>query len=362
VLKQLGGKVTPEEILGYSRSIHWDGAKFCNLEETKMDIPFRAIPKLLYRQLFQRKNRLPTCEIPLVPFNAEEFLAKTDTIKCVWFGHSALLLRINGLNLLIDPMFGQDAAPIAPFSIKRFNAVSTDLVDDLPEIDILLMSHDHYDHLDMKSIEKLRPKVKKYAVALGVGRHLKQWGISSADITEFDWWEKAVFNNVTITFTPTRHFSGRGIKDRFKGLWGGWVFNNGKENIWFSGDGGYGKHFKEIGEKLGPFDFAFMECGQYNVLWRAIHLFPDECVRAALDAKAKAIMPVHWGSFNLSDHDWKEPVERFVEECEKETIPYLTPRIGEVFIPSKLSENKRWWDEIYRFTFPVHPENPPSRL
>ena len=345
MLKQFGGKVTPQEIQAYSRSKHWDGEKFCNLEETTMDIPFKAIPKLLYRQLFQRKDRLPARKIPLVPFNAEEFFAETDASKCVWYGHSALLLRINGLTLLIDPMFGQDAAPIAPFSIKRFNAVSIDLIDVLPEIDILLMSHDHYDHLDLKSIEKLKPKVKKYAVALGVGRHLKQWGISSEDITEFDWWENAVFKDLTITFTPTRHFSGRGIKDRFKGLWGGWVFNNGKENIWFSGDGGYGKHFTEIGEKLGPFDFAFMECGQYNTLWRPIHLFPDESVRAAQDAKAKVLMPVHWGSFNLSDHDWKEPVECFVEECAKATIPFQTPQIGEIFLPSKTSNTHPWWEK-----------------
>jgi len=344
--KQFGGKITPQDQENYSRSKHWDGEKFCNLEETEMGIPFKAIPKLLYRQIFQRKGRQPKQSIPLVPFNANTFLAESSSAKCVWFGHSAILMRMNGLTILIDPMFGSDAAPIAPFSIKRFNDVSLNLIDDLPEIDLLLMSHDHYDHLDLMSIEALKSKVKKYAVALGVGRHLKQWGISQSDMTEFDWWENATFNGITITFTPTRHFSGRGMKDRFKGLWGGWTFNNGKENLWFSGDGGYGKHFAEIGDKLGPFDFAFMECGQYNVLWRPIHLFPDECVRAARDANTKTIMPVHWGSFNLSDHDWKAPVELFVEACEKEKVSYKTPRIGEVFIPTDLRENERWWDEL----------------
>lgn len=343
--KQFGGKVTPEEKENYSRSIHWDGEKFCNLEETVMGIPFKAIPKLLFRQLFQRNKRIPKQAIPLAPFQANEFLADEGHAKCIWFGHSAILVRMNGLTILIDPMFGPDAAPIAPFSIKRFNEVSLELIKHLPEIDLLLMSHDHYDHLDLKSIEALKPKVKKYAVALGVGRHLKQWGISPSDITEFDWWEHASFHGITITFTPTRHFSGRGMKDRFQGLWGGWTFNNGIENLWFSGDGGYGEHFKEIGERLGPFDFAFMECGQYNVLWRPIHLFPDESVRAAKDAKVRKIMPVHWGSFNLSDHHWKEPIERFVEACDQAEIPFLTPRIGQLFSLSQAFENERWWEE-----------------
>ena len=243
-------------------------------------------------------------------------------------------------------MFGPDAAPIAPFSIKRFNTVSTTIISDFPEIDLLIMSHDHYDHLDLKSIQLLKEKVKKYYVALGVGRHLISWGIDPAAITEFDWWEKNSFEDIEITFTPTRHFSGRGMRDRFKGLWGGWVIKTDIENNWFSGDGGYGSHFKEIGDKLGPFDFAFMECGQYNKLWRPIHLFPDECIQAALDAKAKKIMPIHWGSFNWSDHNWKEPVEQFVLACKRNNIPYRTPLIGEIITPILQEKNNHWWESL----------------
>lgn len=341
--KQFGGKVTPVEIANYSRSKHWDGKKFNNLEETKMDIPFKAIPKLLYKQLFKRKDGQPKEKIKVVPFNSTTFLAPSEHMKFIWYGHSALLIRLKNKTILIDPMFGTDAAPIAPFSIKRFNSITTDFISDLPEIDILLMSHDHYDHLDLKSIQLLKGKVKNFYVALGIGRHLISWGIDPTAITEFDWWEKNSFEDIDFTFTPTRHFSGRGMRDRFKGLWGGWVIKTDTENNWFSGDGGYGTHFTEIGAKLGPFDFAFMECGQYNKLWRPIHLFPNECIQAAIDAQAKKIMPVHWGSFNLSDHAWTEPADQFVEECKKSAIPYLTPMIGQLITPISQKENSHWW-------------------
>ena len=341
--KQFGEKLTPVEIANYSRSKHWDGKKFNNLEETKMDIPFKVIPKLLYKQLFKRKNGQPKEKIKFVPFNSTTFLAPSEQMKFIWYGHSALLMRLKNKTILIDPMFGTDAAPIAPFSIKRFNSITTDFISDLPEIDILLMSHDHYDHLDLKSIQLLKGKVKNFYVALGVGRHLISWGINPSAITEFDWWEKKQYEDIDFTFTPTRHFSGRGMRDRFKGLWGGWVVKTDTENNWFSGDGGYGTHFKEIGARLGPFDFAFMECGQYNKLWRPIHLFPDECIQAAIDANAKKLMPVHWGSFNLSDHAWTEPADQFVEECKKSAIPYLTPMLGELITPMLQVENKHWW-------------------
>ena len=195
-----------------------------------------------------------------------------------------MLMRVNNKTILIDPMLGPDAAPIAPFKSKRFSESTLSLIDQFPEIDLLLLSHDHYDHLDLASIKKLKPKVKQYYVALGCGRHLEHWGIDPVQIREFDWWDNASFEAINITFTPSRHFSGRGLRDRFKSLWGGWVFKTETESIYFSGDGGYGKHFKEVGEKLGPFDFGIMECGQYNEQWHQIHMYPEEAIQAAIDA------------------------------------------------------------------------------
>jgi L-ascorbate metabolism protein UlaG (beta-lactamase superfamily) len=343
---QFGGKVNKHEIKKFSKSKHWDGKRFCNLQETNMKIPLSAAPGLIYNQLFNRKGLKPKQNIPVVSFNKHAFLADSETFKFVWLGHAALLFRINGKTILIDPMLGDDAAPVAPFKIKRYNDISLNLIEDLPEIDLLILSHDHYDHLDYKSIKLLSSKVNHYFVALGVQRHLVKWGVSKALISEFDWWETKSFGDLAVSFTPTQHFSGRGLRDRNKGLWGGWTFKSERENIWFSGDGGYGAHFKEIGEKLGPFDVGFMECGQYNKLWENIHLFPEQSVQAGIEAKVKTIIPVHWGSFTLSDHHWTDPAERFIASCQTASAPYLTPRIGELIVDLENHKNESWWQEM----------------
>lgn len=343
--KQYGAKVTDVEREAYRRSPQWDGEKFNNLEETIMKVPFKAIPKLMFNQLFGRGKLAPKQAIQHVPFDKTAFLKDSNGAKFIWLGHSAILCRMQGKTILIDPMLGPDAAPIAPFKIKRFNTIGLDLIDALPEIDLLIMSHDHYDHLDLKSIRKLAPKVKSFYTAIGVGRHLKSWGIDTTKITEFVWWEQQEFEGISITFTPSRHFSARGVRDRFHGLWGGWTLKTAHEHIWFSGDGGYGTHFKEIGERLGPFDMAFMECGQYNELWRPIHLFPEESVQAAQEAKAAQIMPVHWGSFTLSDHTWTEPVERFVKAASEAQQPWFVPKIGEQFTLQECAGlQEPWWE------------------
>jgi len=252
-------------------------------------------------------------------------------------------MRLNNSTILIDPMLGPNTTPIAPFPTKRFSEVTLSLIDSFPEIDLILMTHDHYDHLDFDSIQKLKLKTKKYFVALGLKRHLISWGVEADLITEFDWWDTFDFDAIQITFTPTRHFSGRGLSDRSKCLWGGWAFKTEHENIWFSGDGGYGMHFKTIGERLGPFDFAFMECGQYNEDWRSIHLFPDESVQAALDAQVKKAMPVHWGGFALSyQHAWTDPVNEFITHAKLNHFDYLVPKLGELFSASDVL-TEEWW-------------------
>jgi L-ascorbate metabolism protein UlaG (beta-lactamase superfamily) len=240
-------------------------------------------------------------------------------------------------------MLGNDASPVGPIRTKRFSEGLLALVDDLPEIDLMILSHDHYDHLDYVSIEKLKTKTKQYFVALGIKRHLVNWGIDEKNIKEFDWWNSEIFSGIKITFTPTRHFSGRGITSMAKCLWGGWVFKTEFENIWFSGDSGYGEHFKKIGEQLGPFDFAMVECGQYCVDWPQIHMFPAESVQAVIDAKVNKAMPVHWAAFNLSyQHSWYEPVEDFINYANKRGVKYITPAIGEIFTISAL-DTEDWW-------------------
>jgi L-ascorbate metabolism protein UlaG (beta-lactamase superfamily) len=344
---QFGGKITQELLERYALSPNWRDGSFQNLEATTMSMSPFKIPQIIYKQFTNRADKAPKVPLPIAPLDVAAFLAPSTRGKFVWYGHSVVLMRMLGKTLLIDPMFGPDAAPIAPFAAKRFSENTLDLIDQLPEIDLVLLTHDHYDHLDYASIQKLAGKVKQYFVALGVKRHLVRWGIPDELITEFDWWDQQTFGEMVIHYTPTRHFSGRGLTDRMKSLWGGWVFHLPEEKIWFSGDGGYGQHFKEIGQRLGPFDFAFMENGQYNEDWRPIHLFPDECVQAAIDAKVKKAMPVHWAGFALSyQHRWFEPAVAFKQFAETRGLDYALPTLGTIFSAADVLQ-EAWW-EAYR--------------
>lgn len=342
-LKQFGGKITKELLEQYQQSENWRNNSFQNLEPTSLDTNLLNMPAMIYKQLSNRSGRMPDKPLPILPFDRSAFLSPAPEAKFIWYGHSVVLMRISNKTLLIDPMLGPNTTPIAPFPTKRFSEDTLSLIDDFPEIDLVLFTHDHYDHLDYASMQKLKRKTKQYFVALGVKRHLVSWNVDPDLITEFDWWDSNLFHEIDITFTPTRHFSGRGLTDRMKGLWGGWVFQTRKEKIWFSGDGGYGEHFKEVGKRLGPFDFAFMECGQYNDDWRPIHLFPDESVQAAIDAGAKKAMPVHWAGFSLSyQHTWTEPGDEFLKAALDLNLSYALPPLGKLFSASS-NETDKWW-------------------
>ena len=344
--KQFGGKITKGLIERYSQSPNWRDGCFQNYEKATLSADLSKMPGVIYKQLSNRSARQPASPLPVAKLEKEDFMGTSDRIRMVWYGHSALLLNVNGMIILIDPMLGPNTTPIAPIPTRRFSENTLDLIDEFPEIDIVLLSHDHYDHLDYASVMKLQPKVKQWWVALGVKRHLESWGFHPEKVVEFDWWDQKEVSGMDITFTPTRHFSGRGLTDRYKSLWGGWVINSGTEKIWFSGDGGFGSHFEEIGKRLGPFDFGMMECGQYNVDWHDIHLFPEESVKAATLGGVREVMPVHWAGFSLSyQHTWKEPADQFVAACIKAELSYALPQLGEIFEVNK-SPNKRWWDDF----------------
>lgn len=339
---QFGGKIRNEEKDRLEKSKHWKKGKFQNLSKTTMDVNLKSIPGLIKENIKGRKRRDPGSNIRVLDFLPDRFEAD-DVPKFIWYGHSVLLLQINNRNILIDPMFGPDASPIGPIRTKRFSKDSLALIDKLPRIDMVLFTHDHYDHLDFKSIRKLKTKVNRYLVPLGVSRHLEHWGINGDLITEFDWWQSILEEGIKFTFTPSRHFSGRGPLDRAKSLWGGWVIANDQHNIYWSGDGGYDQHFKEVGEKLGPFDWGFMECGQYNHRWHQIHMYPEEAVRAAQDAQVKCAIPVHWAGFSLALHHWKEPVDRFVKDATDKKQNFATPEPGEV-ISMDMVRTGSWWN------------------
>lgn len=341
--KQFGGKITKKWKTLYEQSNNWKDGSFKNLVETQTSIDVRKIPSILCKQLKGRKDSYPKKPLPIISFNKDNFLNTSET-QFIWYGHSVVLMRLNQQNILIDPMLGDDASPIAPKKTKRFSDNTLQLIDGFPPIDLVVLTHDHYDHLDYNSILKLKDKTKMFYVALGIKRHLESWGINANKIIEFDWWDEHLFNDIKITFTPTRHFSGRGITSLAKCLWGGWVFKTNKDNIWFSGDGGYAPHFKEIGEQFGPFDIAFIENGQYGKEWESIHMFPQHSVQAALDAKVKVAVPVHWAGFNLSyQHGWNEPVEEFIKYADENKLKYITPKLGEIFTATALTNN--WWKQ-----------------
>jgi len=342
-LAQFGGKITQEDKDRFAHSPQWNGKVFKNQLETSMDMSPLQIPTLLKENFKQRKVKSPKQDFALKPFNLEAFETADSQVAYSWYGHSALMMRINGKNLLIDPMLGPDASPIAPFKTKRFSLNVLDVVDDFPQLDAILITHDHYDHLDYTSIRKLKNKCSKWLVALGVGRHLVSWGIPKEQIQEFDWWDETVLGNINITFTPSRHFSGRGTTDRAKSLWGGWVFKTDAHAVYWSGDGGYGPHFKTIQERLGSFDLGFMECGQYNKRWHAIHMYPEEAVQAAIEAEVRLAVPVHWGAFSLALHTWWDPIMRFTETASQEGLNFHSPKLGSVYILGESLETEQWW-------------------
>ncbi|MBQ0052820.1 MAG: MBL fold metallo-hydrolase, partial [Treponema sp.] len=267
-----------------------------------------------------------------------------------WFGHSSFLIQMNGKNILFHPVFSDMISPVSFTGVRKFTTAPVKIFE-LPEIDILILSHDHYDHLDYKSILELDPKVKQYVVPLGVENHLKKWKIAREKVKEMAWWEETEFEGLKISCTPARHFSGRWITGRNETLWCSWVLNDGKRQVFENGDSGYGSHYKQISQKFGGFDFALMECGQYNVRWPQIHSFPEEAVAAMNEIGAKLVMPVHWGAAILSDHGWDDSPERFVRAAEKENLTTITPFMGQtVNFNDEESLNSvtknYWWREI----------------
>lgn len=259
----------------------------------------------------------------------------------VWFGHSSYLLRTMGKYILVDPVFSGNAAPLS-FMVKAFKGADVYDVDDFPEIDLLVLTHDHYDHLDYKTLLRFRPKIKQILCTLGVGSHLEHWGLPANKTVELDWWQAWEMDGMKFSSVPGRHFSGRGVK-RGQSLWGGFVMQTKEHRVLIGGDSGYDSHFVKIAERFGPMDLAILEAGQYNKSWPHIHMMPEETVRAALDLQAKRLLPVHWGKFALAMHAWNEPVERVLKEAQQHQLSVITPRIGEPVVFGTWQSSPNWW-------------------
>jgi len=273
-----------------------------------------------------------------------------DQISLVRFGHSTVLLKVKGKFWLTDPVFSDRLGPIYFMGIKRFHDTPMS-IDELPDIEGVLISHNHYDHLDKRTITALKAKVRHFVVPIGNGNKLIDWGIDPSSISEFDWWERKTFGALTITSTPANHVSGRMLIDQNDALWSSWVISSESQNIFFSGDGGYSDVFKEIGEKLGPFDLTLMENGSYDKAWSKEHLTPAETIQAHQDLKGKLLLPIHNSTFDIAFHPWHEPLSKVSRLAEQQSISLLTPEFGKVLTlddttnTDLVSENSQWWQQ-----------------
>jgi L-ascorbate metabolism protein UlaG (beta-lactamase superfamily) len=343
---QFGRDATQAQKDTYAKSGNFVNGKFQNLIETDMTMGFSKGMVVLREYLKKAENREPDKPIPVQKIDSLD-IVKNHPAKLTWFGHSTFLLEINDKNILIDPMFGDSPSPIPALGTKRYSKELPIAVEKLPIIDAVIFSHDHYDHLDYGSVLKLKDKVKHFYVPLAVGNHLRAWGVPDENISELNWWDEVSLEEIKFICTPARHFSGRGITNRFSTLWSSWIIKTDSLNLFFSGDSGYGPHFKEIGERFGPFDFAMMECGQYNENWDNIHMMPEETAQAAVDIKTKQMMPIHWGAFTLALHEWTDPVERVTKAAAKLNMPLVTPKIGQsIDLTKEEKPNSTWWRDI----------------
>ncbi len=323
------------------RSPNFKKGSFQNLSPTTMKPEGISYWKMMKEFFKKHPDTSPAKPIPFV--RTELHTLNTAEPVIVWFGHSSYLLRIEGKNFLIDPVLSGNAAPVS-FMVKAFPGSNEYRAEDMPPIDYLILTHDHYDHLDFKTIRKLRNRIGKIYCSLGISSHLKHWGIDKNTITEMDWWQsESLDKSMQLTAAPARHFSGRGLK-RGQTLWSSFILKTRTYNIYIGGDSGYDEHFKEIGNKYGPFDLAILESGQYNTMWPLIHMMPEETVQAAIDLNARVLMPVHWGKFRLGMHAWNEPIKRVLIKAKELNMPVLIARIGEAVELSARPQPIQWWE------------------
>lgn len=339
-----GADPSGESLEKIAASPNFDGEKFVNMVETKVDTrdpqASQSMAKAFGQMLMPQEGKNPTEPLPSVKFDHHELINN----RFVWMGHSTILMNLDGVIILTDPVY-HNASPV-PGTVEPFEMREPPSIDDLPtHIDVVVISHDHYDHLDYKSIQKLDKRVEHFLVPLGIKAHLTAWGLAEEKVTEKDWYDVIEHKGISFTMTPARHFSGRGISNRFSTLWCSWVITSSELNVFFNGDSGYFDEFKNIGSTYGPFDIAFMENGAYDKDWSEIHMMPEEAVQANIDLQSKRMFPIHWGKFDLAKHPWDDPIIRTSRATESQGVEIVTPLIGEVFSVEN-APHLKWWEAM----------------
>ena len=346
-LPQFGGKLAGERLARAQANPLYRDGQFAN------PLPpagYRAVDvwNLVKGQFSGDEVRVPPSAMPVLAVTAEALKTPppAPSLRAFWIGHASVFIEIDGLRLLVDPIFSDYASPfdIGP---RRFHPPPI-AVADLPPIDAVLITHDHYDHLDMRTIQHLAGRGSTFFVPLGIGAHLQAWGVAAAQLREMEWWQEQTLRGVRIVSTPSRHYSGRALADKNATLWGSWSVVGARHRFFVSGDTGYSDHFRSIGERLGPFDLSFVKIGAYGpgAPWLDIHMSAEDAVRAHQDVRARRMFPVHWGTFNLAFHAWDEPIERALAAARASQVELLTPRVGEIVNADQVFASSAWWQAV----------------
>lgn len=339
------GKLPSGERLDRVRnSPNYRDGKFQNLSPTIQITSDQSMVSSMIDFIFGKVEGLkPSTDLPTIKTDLKQFQRDEDVL--VWMGHSSFFMQVGGKRFLFDPVFIM-ASPVS-FVNKPFKGTDIYKPDDIPEIDYLMITHDHWDHLDYTTVKKLKNRIGTVVCGLGVGEHFESWGFDKNRIIELDWKEKVVFDNeLTIHCLPARHFSGRGLSPN-QTLWVSYMLQMPSRNIYVGGDGGYDTHFAEINKQFEPIDLAILENGQYDKDWKYIHMLPEDLVKAAKDLSAKQLLTIHNSKYALGKHSWKAPLENISAAAEKDSLNLMTPMIGEViYINDTTQVFKKWWENV----------------
>ncbi|KRP61658.1 MBL fold metallo-hydrolase [Pseudomonas trivialis] len=311
---------------------------------------------IFWKMLFHKpRNTRPVGQIPVQPLTREQLLAAPDH-SVFRLGHSTVLLKMRGKFWLTDPVFAERASPFSWAGPKRFHQPPISLAA-LPPLEAVILSHNHYDHLDRKAVTQLADKTRYFLAPLGVGDTLVKWGVDAGKVRQLDWWEGADVEGIRFVATPAQHFSGRGLFDSNQTLWCSWVMIDAARRIFFSGDTGYFDGFKRIGEQYGPFDLTLMETGAYNVDWPHVHMQPEQTLQAHIDLKGRWLLPIHNGTFDLAFHAWHEPFDRIMALAWEHNVSITTPAMGQPFSLNQPERGHAWWLEVETAQAQAHVSN-----
>jgi L-ascorbate metabolism protein UlaG (beta-lactamase superfamily) len=344
-LASLGGRVTGARLDRARRSPQFRDGKFQNAQPTRMLTG--SYLEMARHQWFGRERREPAGVVPVVSRVTSDYATPPESgLRATWIGWSSVLVEIDGLIVLTDPVWSERCSPSTVVGPKRFHPPPISL-DDLPHVDVAVISHDHYDHLDMLAVQHLAARGTHFAVPLGIGAHLERWGVPAAQIHELDWNGTFAFRDLAITATPARHYSGRNPLHGNDTLWTSWVVRGPHHRFFFSGDSGYSSAFAQIGAEHGRFDLTLIKIGAADPTWSEIHVNPEEAIRIHRDVRGRVMLPVHWCTFNLAFHAWRDPVERAVNAAAANGVQLVVPRPGELVEPSMLpARQDRWWANL----------------